>query len=297
MSCIIILGSAMRRLRVLLLLVMTILRQFFLLMQKRSSKEAGDVIKNSTLPVLVAEFFLFMSVLFRRDLKKRISISEANYNHTLLWPLIELTVDSLKNDDISFVCGEHVLLCSEEEYKADGVVMYHNLEILLLESSGKYLLKDTPRFAYDHVKAKFSSVMSLKIPFVHARGEQLYLWSLEICSEKLYAFQKIYESKVPVNWDDEEDILSLCVLVWLLERMLSNLINSIDRIKKEHQKAKTNNILGRKGEDEELLSFVNDDIKKPVRGANYGILLPEEEEKDVQYCAASNSCFASEQKI
>ncbi|CEG69293.1 hypothetical protein RMATCC62417_05392 [Rhizopus microsporus] len=32
--------------------------------------------------------------------------------------------------------------------------------------------------------------MTLKIPFLHARGECIFLWSLEICDNKLYAFQK-----------------------------------------------------------------------------------------------------------
>ncbi|KAI8342205.1 hypothetical protein EDC96DRAFT_547657 [Choanephora cucurbitarum] len=88
--------------------------------------------------------------------------------------------------------------------------------------------------------------MSLRIPFVHARGERVYLWSLEICSEKLYTFQKIHESNVPLNWDDEDEILSLDALVWLLEKMLSNLVKNIDCIRKEHRKAKARSILGRK---------------------------------------------------
>ncbi|KAL4206780.1 hypothetical protein AB4K20DRAFT_1922101 [Rhizopus microsporus] len=39
--------------------------------------------------------------------------------------------------------------------------------------------------------------MTLKVPFLHAKRECIFLWNLEICNNNLYAFQKIYESKIP----------------------------------------------------------------------------------------------------
>ncbi|ORE04596.1 hypothetical protein BCV72DRAFT_12638 [Rhizopus microsporus var. microsporus] len=155
-----------------------------------------------------------MVTLFKKDLEKRIAIS---YN--IVWPIAEFAVDALKNTDFSFVCGEHTLFSCSEERKADGAILFQSsIEICLLEVSGKYKLNDISRVSYDHVKGCFGVLtmlnaiikkyykatihtsMTLKSLFLHARGECIFLWSLEICHNKLYAFQKVYQTKVPLSF-------------------------------------------------------------------------------------------------
>lgn len=100
-----------------------------------------------------------------------------------------------------------------EEYKADGAVLVSDIEIGLFETSGKYMLRDNAKYGFDHVKGTFGALTifntifsrfhmssvetatSLKIPFVHARHDSIHLWSLEICSRKLYALKKVFKFK------------------------------------------------------------------------------------------------------
>lgn len=128
--------------------------------------------------------------LFKKDLEKRIAISESNFSYNIIWPVAEFAMDALKTTDFSFICGEqHTLLSCNEEYKTDGTVLFQDsIEICLLEVSGKYKLNDIPRFSYDHVKGCFGVLMmlnaiikkyhkatikiamTLKVTFLHARG-------------------------------------------------------------------------------------------------------------------------------
>ncbi|KAI8070641.1 uncharacterized protein B0P05DRAFT_513835 [Gilbertella persicaria] len=244
-----------------------------------------------------------MHRLFKNDLEKRITFNESNYSFHVLWPLVEFAVDSLNKENLSFICGEHILVSSKEEYKADGVVVLQdNIEICLLEISGKYKLNDIPHTIYDHVKGCFGvlcmlnnlikkyhkatieTAITLKVPFVHARGDAIHLWSLEICDNKLYALQKLYEAKIPLSWLDKAEVLSLGILLWLLRGLLSTLISTIDTMQEEHDRARTVSLLGLPSPGKDLLDFVNTDIKKPLKGASYGVLLPQDDRCEASTC-------------
>lgn len=108
------------------------------------------------------------------------------FNYQVIWPLFELAT---KGVDMKFVAGEKELSASEELCSADAIIEVDGLEICVLETSGKFQLKDKARFGYDHVKgafaalsmlrkifkkyyyAKMSTAKQLKIYFVHARGK------------------------------------------------------------------------------------------------------------------------------
>jgi hypothetical protein len=129
--------------------------------------------------------------LFKKDnLHARLALNEANFNHLFNWTLMELAVDTVEKENLTFVPGEYTLDSSSEEYKADGVVFGHNgFELCLLETSGHYGLKDGPRFAYDHVKGAFGSLTMLnkvitkyyhatketalksRVPYIHSHGK------------------------------------------------------------------------------------------------------------------------------
>lgn len=78
-----------------------------------------------------------MSAFRNNDLSEKLATNESYFHHALLWPIIEMAVDSCGRRALNFIPGERILRTSEEEYKADGVVVRNDgLEILLLETLG-----------------------------------------------------------------------------------------------------------------------------------------------------------------
>lgn len=45
--------------------------------------------------------------------------------------------------------------------------------------------------------------------------DMLYLWSLELCSSKLYTSKKTFKCVIPAKMTDVKDILALGNLIWL----------------------------------------------------------------------------------
>lgn len=120
--------------------------------------------------------------------------SEIIYNHRLIWPCLESVTDAMTTDTLARFSPGEVNLQSfntlDDNYKADGILKFDTIEVLLLETSGPYNCNDEPRSAYDHIKcvfgllSMFKTVIS-KYPFataqefgslrlwvVHARGKQ-----------------------------------------------------------------------------------------------------------------------------
>ncbi|KAI8365576.1 hypothetical protein BD560DRAFT_332655, partial [Blakeslea trispora] len=193
----------------------------------------------------------------KKGLYRRLAINESSFNHLLVWPIMELAVDDIDDEELTFVTAEHVLKSSAEEYKADGCILFGEDEICLLETSGKFMLEDNSNlflvewlsiaakfrnetfdiylYGYDHIKMTFGALclfnavykkhcwanedtaLKLRIPFVHARGNMLHLWSLELCSTKLYLSKKVYKSLVPEKLSNTKDIVTLGNFVWLLK--------------------------------------------------------------------------------
>ncbi|GAA5800903.1 hypothetical protein HPULCUR_006342 [Helicostylum pulchrum] len=77
-----------------------------------------------------------------------------------------------------FIPGEYTLKSSEEEYKADAAVIYNYLEITLLETSGIFERHAIHRF----------DVLALSLA-----DYKIHLWTLELCSSKLYASKKVFK--------------------------------------------------------------------------------------------------------
>lgn len=57
------------------------------------------------------------------NLSTRLSLNKANFNHVLVCPLIELTVNTI-GVKLVFVPEKYVSQSSFEEYKADAVVLH-----------------------------------------------------------------------------------------------------------------------------------------------------------------------------
>lgn len=101
--------------------------------------------------------------------------------------------DSVYEYDLKFIPGEYILMASKETNKVDACIINDGMEICLLETSGKLLLRDNTKYGFDHIKSNFGSLNifnniykkycwasketagRLKIPFVYARRKQFLL--------------------------------------------------------------------------------------------------------------------------
>lgn len=137
----------------------------------------------------VEEYFRFCLLLFKKNnLYKRLNISESNFSRLLVWPAVEVSIESM--EQLQFLPGGYLLKSSQEKYNADGcIVNEENNEMFLLETSGKLMLKERWKYGYDHVKCTFGALtifnadfkkysfateetaMKLQIPYLHAMGK------------------------------------------------------------------------------------------------------------------------------
>lgn len=204
---------------------------------------------------------------------------------------------NLAAGELDFVAGEYILQSSKEEYKADACILDNsNNEICLLETSGCYLLGDLPKYGYDHVKGAFGTLtmfnaafkkyhrapfevaQQLKIFFVHARHDAVHLWSLELCSKKTYALKKVYVAKTPTNSNSSSHVVALGNLFWCLKMLLEKTVCVLKNMKGSHDQNELKMMMGEEALPS-LLEYVDAEIQKPIKGAGYGILLPEEKEE------------------
>ncbi|RCH77725.1 hypothetical protein CU097_001613, partial [Rhizopus azygosporus] len=119
------------------------------------------------------------------------------------------------------------------------------------------------------------------IPFVHARHDHVHLWSLELCAKKLYALKKVFKFKIPGDKSDVKNILAMGHFVWQLKKQLEQAHYVVQQMKQEHDDNEINRIMDDGDiEIESLKSWINLEIKKPVKGAEYGLLLPVEKNGD-----------------
>lgn len=106
---------------------------------------------------------------------------------------MRFAADSVNGYNLKFIPGEYILMASEETNKVDACIIHDVMEICLLETSGKLLLRDNTKYGFDHIKGNFGSLTifnniykkycwasketagKLKIPFVHARRKRFLL--------------------------------------------------------------------------------------------------------------------------
>ncbi|CEG82149.1 hypothetical protein RMATCC62417_16265 [Rhizopus microsporus] len=171
------------------------------------------------------------------------------------------------------------------------------MKICLLETSGKLFLRDNIKYGFDHVKGNFGSLTifnniykkycwaskqtagRLKIPFVHARRDTIHLWSLELCSSKLYCSKKVFKCVVPKAMNATNDILTLGNVCWYLISALRDAARTIQAMKNEHNQYEVERVLSGGDNRVPLNQLVNLDIKKPIEGSGFRILIPDEKEE------------------
>jgi hypothetical protein len=70
---------------------------------------------------------------------------------------MELVVDSFKDSNVKFICGEYILKASKQEYKADACIVDDETEVCLLETSGKFEHDESGKYGFDYIKATFGA--------------------------------------------------------------------------------------------------------------------------------------------
>ncbi|KAG2204545.1 hypothetical protein INT47_012604 [Mucor saturninus] len=209
----------------------------------------------------VEEYFRFCLLLFKKnDLYKRLNKSEFNFSRLLVWPSVEVSVDSVEG--LEFLPGEYALKSTNEKYNADGcVVDEDDNEMFLLETSGKLKLNEKWKYGYDHVKCTFGALSIYNAAF------KKYFFATEKTALK---HQVSYIHAITMA-----DLM----FVMNLERSRSSLI----AMKQEHGQHEVQRMPGGTESRTSLVEMVNLDIQKPVKGDRYVILLPEE--KDERNCS------------
>ncbi|CAO3667671.1 unnamed protein product [Rhizopus stolonifer] len=258
----------------------------------------------------VEEYFRFCLLLFKKNnLYKRLNISESNFSRLLVWPAVEVSIESMEL--LEFLPGEYLLKSSQEKYNADGcIVDEEDNEMFLLEISGKLMLNEKWKYGYDHVKCTFGALsifnaafkkyffateetaMKLQVPYLHAMEDSLHLWVLELCSNRLYISNKVFKCQIPKAMDDTKNIIAMGNLLWCLKMKLERVHNILKAMKEEHDSYEIQRMLeGNSSSRFSLVEMVSTEIQKPVKGEGYGILLPEEKDEsdcNVQFTNIKN---------
>ncbi|KAI8330283.1 hypothetical protein BD560DRAFT_341869 [Blakeslea trispora] len=149
--------------------------------------------------------------------KQNLCDGEATFNDFLLYPFLRAVcfsvADSVTDSNIEFKVGE-AMLCSMGKllknssnndsccYKADGIIKMFaskEVEVALLETSSHFRSQDRAKHSFNHHKGTYGvlamlkgiadeyhlasadTFSKLKVLFVHAADDKVFLWSNTIC--------------------------------------------------------------------------------------------------------------------
>lgn len=122
----------------------------------------------------VEEFFNLCLYIYKKpNLYARLSINETGFNHSFIWLVMEFVVDALPEKSLQFCTAEYILKCSKQEYEADACILYGDMELSILETSGKILLNDNSKYDNGHTKIHYGALSILNAIY------KKYYWSTE----------------------------------------------------------------------------------------------------------------------
>lgn len=172
---------------------------------------------------------------------------ETVYNYRLIWRLFDVVVKPLEN--CIFIPGEVRLNAIKNEqarrqlnlsnhYNADGVIINNklNLELVLLETSGPFGKCSSNKKNTDHIKAAYGLLAmldsiaynycyadlelfkELKVYFIHAVGDKIRLWILNLATSKLYVLNCQRSSTISMHAKNSKESLEVIVnMMWELK--------------------------------------------------------------------------------
>ncbi|KAG1053900.1 hypothetical protein G6F43_004047 [Rhizopus delemar] len=180
------------------------------------------------------------------------------------------------------------------EYKSDTCILDdENNAISVLETSGKFMLDNNSKYGYNHAKCTFGALSILNATFkkyfgsrevtgfqlrnsvypcqTHSNAieiilldDMLYLWSLELCSSKLYTSKKTLKCVIPAKMTDVKDILALGNLIWLYKKELEKTVKTLRKMKNEYNSYEFERMLGSGDARKSLSKMVNNEIQRPL---------------------------------
>ncbi|CEG65213.1 hypothetical protein RMATCC62417_02043 [Rhizopus microsporus] len=114
--------------------------------------------------------------------------------------------------------------------------------------------------------AKEAISQDLNLYFVHANGEKVHLWSMEIPSYDIQLMERVALSNVLIKASVVTKVLPLNNFFWRLKRGILEAMKTINKMKQEHEDYMLSLQLGESVEKQKsLFSLVDKVIKKPER--------------------------------
>ncbi|KAI8351191.1 hypothetical protein EDC96DRAFT_447990 [Choanephora cucurbitarum] len=211
----------------------------------------------------------FLEELFRAY-KQDIKASEAVFNNMLIFPFLKAVATAVAEETSSsaeLVVGETPLVSMKKQlkedesaklYLADGLIRLYglkNLELLLLETSSCFGCKDRAKGSFDHHKgvfgalsmikaaadefylAKVNTFVKLKILFLHAFGDTLYLWSLHYVEEgPLYELWLEASLELYTRFEDAiEHLPKAITFFWKMKCLVKEGVEVLLELQDEHK--------------------------------------------------------------
>ncbi|CAG8644531.1 18126_t:CDS:10, partial [Acaulospora morrowiae] len=200
-----------------------------------------------------------------------INKNEALLGSLMIHPVLQYLVNSANH--IIYVPGEIYLKASANQrllrrnlkpdddkplgMKVDGSFQSPNdkgLEIGMVELSGGYLTKDTPRYLKDHVKGywgcrdllneiitKFNHgdykiLRRLRVWFFHIHGLEVQIWGMDLPVAKTYRMFLIGAFYLPISWDNHYELVHALRVLQNLRRGLDDSLEVLEELKKSHRR-------------------------------------------------------------
>ncbi|CAO3627515.1 unnamed protein product [Mucor hiemalis] len=144
-------------------------------------------------------------------------------------------------------------------YNADGILLdkEFDLELVILETTGPFGLKDITRETNDHIKAAYGLLAmlhkiaycyeyadadifkKLKVYFIHAADERIRFWSFGLVSEQLYIFDRVGSAVLPMDHvGTKKEFMDITNMMWELKTNIDHSHELLQEIKRSHEKNK-----------------------------------------------------------
>ncbi|CAG8655467.1 11457_t:CDS:10 [Ambispora gerdemannii] len=190
-----------------------------------------------------------------------INKNEALLGSLMIHPVLQYLVNSTNH--IIYVPGEIYLKASAKQrllrrklkpddeplgMKVDG------LEIGMVELSGGYLTKDTPRYLKDHIKGNwgcrdllneiitkynhgdYKILRRLRVWFFHIHGLEVQIWGMDLPVAKTYRMFLIGAFYLPISWDNHYELVHALRVLRNLRRGLDDFLEVLEELKKSHRR-------------------------------------------------------------
>ncbi|CAO3668399.1 unnamed protein product [Rhizopus stolonifer] len=220
---------------------------------------------NSKNPFLIfseAVYETFVQEVFIHDTD--VYEDEVNLNHRLIFPILQSLARS--SQGLRFLPGETRLKAvayelelllheTSHHYNADATFTCnsHQLEMALLETTGKLHVEDKPKETKDYVKAgygvlsmlhrigriykyaDFELFKKLGVYFIQVTPFKIRIWKFNMPDHKIYCLNCIASVKIPTDRITcEMDLRNLINVMWFLKTNMDNSMKILDDLKISH---------------------------------------------------------------